>query len=118
MRRNWIPNWFKGALALACAALFTVAADDAMSQLVDQTQITPNPAVPGSVIAKSLSQQVGTGQGGVFTEGSSIYPSQPSRKGHQEGTHQRDNNDEDGEMIPHHFLISRISFSSSVLYRL
>ncbi len=58
----------------------------AIAQLADETQTTPN--VPGGAIAKSLSAQVGTGQGNTFTSGSSIYlikrdPARSIRRGRQ-----------------------------------
>ncbi|MCG8589301.1 MAG: thiol oxidoreductase-like protein [Proteobacteria bacterium] len=54
--------------------------------MTDETQTTPN--VPGGAIAKSLEQQVGTGQGDVDTPGSSVYlikrdPARSIRRGRQ-----------------------------------
>jgi hypothetical protein len=57
----------------------------AFAQLVDQTQ-SPNPAATG--IAKSLGEQVGAGQGDVYTPDSSIFiiqrdPARSIRRGRQ-----------------------------------
>ncbi len=67
------------------AALLLVAAI-ANAQLTDQSQTTPN--VPGGAIAKSLQQQIGAGQGDIFTPGSSFYnmtrdPARAIRRGRQ-----------------------------------
>lgn len=58
----------------------------AEGQLTDRTQTTPN--VPGGAIAKSLQQQIGAGQGDIFTPGSSFYimardPARAVRRGRQ-----------------------------------
>ena len=58
----------------------------AHAQLTQQSQTAPN--VPGGAIAKSLQQQVGTGQGDIFTPGSSFYliardPARAVRRGRQ-----------------------------------
>lgn len=70
--------------ALLFFALLAVA-PAARAQLVDRTQ-APNPA--GAGIAKSLSEQVGSGQGDAFTPDSSIYliqrdPARSIRRGRQ-----------------------------------
>lgn len=56
------------------------------AQLTDETQTFPH--VPGSAIAKSLEEQIGTGQGDALTPGSSIYlikrdPARSIRRGRQ-----------------------------------
>jgi len=66
--------------------VFACFAQTANAQLTDKTQTTPN--VPGGAIAKSLQQQVGTGQGDIFTPGSSFYiiardPARAIRRGRQ-----------------------------------
>jgi len=58
----------------------------ANGQLTDKTQTTPS--VPGGAIAKSLEQQIGTGQGDLITPGSSSYiiardPARAIRRGRQ-----------------------------------
>lgn len=65
---------------------FLALGSSAYAQLTDETQTTPN--VPGGAIAKSLAEQVGTGQGDEFTPGSSIYlikrdPARSIRRGRQ-----------------------------------
>ncbi len=70
---------------IASGFLFIAFACSAQAQLTDITQ-TPNPINAG--IAKSLRQQVGTGQGDAFTPGSSIYlikrdPARSVRRGRQ-----------------------------------
>jgi hypothetical protein len=69
-------------LALCLAALPSSAG----AQLTDATQTFP--VVPGGQIAKSLEEQVGAGQGDVFTERSSVYlikrdPARSVRRGRQ-----------------------------------
>ncbi len=68
------------------ALAFLILVPGANAQLTDETQTTPN--VPGGAIAKSLAEQVGTGQGDEFTPGSSIYlinrdPARSVRRGRQ-----------------------------------
>jgi len=61
-------------------------APNVRAQLTDETQTTPH--VPGGAIAKSLIEQVGTGQGDEVTPGSSAYlikrdPARSIRRGRQ-----------------------------------
>jgi hypothetical protein len=70
--------------SLASALLMWSSAAEA--QLTDSTQTTPH--VPGSAIAKSLQEQIGTGQGNINTPGSSSYiiardPARAIRRGRQ-----------------------------------
>ena len=56
------------------------------AQLTDETQTFPH--VPGSAIAKSLEEQIGSGQGDSLTPGSSVYlikrdPARSIRRGRQ-----------------------------------
>jgi len=79
-----VPIIFWG---IAIASLLIVGGiPTAHAQLTDETQTTPN--VPGGAIAKSLQEQIGTGQGDKFTPGSSIYlitrdPARSIRRGRQ-----------------------------------
>ncbi len=71
-------------MSLASALMLLTKIADA--QLTDQTQTTPH--VPGGAIAKSLQQQIGTGQGDILTPGSSFYimardPARAVRRGRQ-----------------------------------
>jgi len=79
LRRTLAPIIF---LASTSIVLTTVA----KAQLTDATRTTPN--VPGGAIAKSLHQQIGNGQGDIFTPGSSYYliardPARAIRRGRQ-----------------------------------
>ena len=51
--------------------IFFLSTNLVNAQLVDETQTFPH--VPGSAIAKSSEEQIGTGQGDALTPGSSIY---------------------------------------------
>jgi Di-haem oxidoreductase, putative peroxidase len=71
---------------IALAVILTVLTSVAEAQLTDITQTTPN--VPGGAIAKSLHQQIGKGQGDMYTPGSSYYiitrdPARAIRRGRQ-----------------------------------
>jgi hypothetical protein len=75
----------KVLLAALSTAMILLSADRADAQLTDQTQ-TPNAA--GQGIALSLDEQIGAGQGDVFTPGSSAYiikrdPARAIRRGRQ-----------------------------------
>jgi len=72
--------------ARASLALFCLVSVAAQGQLVDSTQATPG--VPGGAIAKSLSDEIGSGRGDVNTEWSSGYviardPARAIRRGRQ-----------------------------------
>jgi hypothetical protein len=75
----------RAPLVLSITLSFAFAAP-AFAQLADSTQITPT--MPGSHIAKSLSQQVGAGHGDENTPGSAVYlikrdPARSIRRGRQ-----------------------------------
>ena len=83
---RWVT--FPGSVLLVTLISLVFFSASAQAQLVDQTQVTPNPAVPGGVIAKSVSGQIGSGQGDEFTEGSSVYlikrdPARSIKRGRQ-----------------------------------
>src|SRR5689334_18790598 len=72
--------------ARASLALFCLVSVAAQAQLVDSRQATPG--VPGGAIAKSLSDEIGSGRGDVNTEWSSGYviardPARAIRRGRQ-----------------------------------
>jgi hypothetical protein len=67
-------------------AALAIWSSNAHAQLVDETQVYPS--VAGGTIGKSLEEQVGDGQGSIWTEGSSMYlinrdPARSIRRGRQ-----------------------------------
>ncbi|HKE46593.1 MAG TPA: di-heme oxidoredictase family protein [Rhodanobacteraceae bacterium] len=73
-------------LARLFSTLFVCVPLAAQAQLTDVTQTTPN--VPGGAIGKSLTDEMGTGRGDMYTWGSSEYlimrdPARAIRRGRQ-----------------------------------
>lgn len=86
MEKRGKPAVPKILFGIAISFLIVGGISKAHAQLTDETQTTPN--VLGGAIAKSLQEQIGTGQGDKFTSGSSIYlitrdPARSIRRGRQ-----------------------------------
>ncbi len=96
-----------GGANLAILACCLLVSPMTFAQLTDATQTTP--VIAGGQIGKSLAGQVGTGQGDLFTPGSSIFlikrdPARSIRRGRQ--LFQRKFTDEQG-------VGPRVSFNST-----